>query len=58
MLETASDETPEDEHLRNEIIQTKEELEVIYEEQTKGARIRCKVRWYEEGEKSNNKNKI
>jgi hypothetical protein len=30
----------------------REEIDIIQEESTKGAMIRCKVRWYEEGEKS------
>jgi exonuclease III len=37
---------------REEIKQIREEIEKIQEEKTKGAIIRCKVRWYEEGEKS------
>ena len=37
---------------QEKIKHTREEIEKIQEEKTKGAMIRCKVRWYEEGEKS------
>ncbi len=52
VLENIRDDNPEDEKTINEILHTKEYLNEIYEEQTRGAHIRCKVKWYKEGEKS------
>ena len=37
-----------------EAVKIRDEIEKIQEEKTKGAMIRCKARWYEEGEKSTN----
>ncbi len=52
VLENVIDDNPTDENTINEILHTKEYLNEIYEEQTRGAHICCKVKWYEEGEKS------
>ncbi len=52
VLENVRDDNPEDENTINEILHTKEYLNEMYEEQTRGAHIRCKVKWYEESEKS------
>ncbi len=52
VLENVRDDNPEDDNTINEILHTKEYLKEIYEEQTRGTCIHCKVKWYEEGEKS------
>ncbi len=52
VLENVRDDNPEDDNIINEILHTKEYLNEIYEEQTRGACICCKVKWYEKGEKS------
>ncbi len=52
ILENVRDDNPEDENTINEILYTKEYLNEIYEEQTRGVHISCKEKWYEQGEKS------
>ena len=40
------------EEFSQQLIETKENLEKIYEYKTKGAILRSKTRWYNEGEKN------
>ena len=43
---------PYDEVSKETLQKTKTDLDALISEKTNGARIRCRVRWYEEGEKS------
>ncbi len=51
-LESELDTNPESDSISAELIKGREDLDKIHEEKTKGARIRCRANWYEDGEKS------
>ncbi len=51
-LEKSLDSDPHNDEIIKRLTSVKKTLDDIVEEKTKGSKIRCKVRWYEEGEKS------
>ena len=52
ILTARRDFNPLEVNLSDQIVNVENEIQDIIEEKTKGARIRCKVRWHEHGEKS------